>query len=158
MSSLLQITVRGAEQLGLKLAAASRQVPNRILQAVQKACYLVQAQAKRNVTGGHPLHRKTSRLGASITTQVNQLGHAYEGRVGTNVIYGPVHEFGMIIVSKGQKMHFPIGTGRGQKWITKDRVGIPARPWLSPALEVNQGRIVAMLDESIALTLQENRL
>ncbi len=46
-------------------------------------------------------------------------------------MYGPTHEFGAVIKSKGRLMRFKLAGG---EWRSARRVKIPARPYLAPAL------------------------
>lgn len=51
--------------------------------------------------------------------------------VGTNKVYGAIHEFGGTIVPKNAKsLRFPIGG----KWVTTQKVIMPKRPWLAPGV------------------------
>ena len=51
--------------------------------------------------------------------------------VGTNKVYGAIHEFGGTIVPKNAKsLRFQVG-GR---WVTTQKVKIPKRPWLIPGV------------------------
>jgi phage gpG-like protein len=88
----------------------------------------VLANAQDNVTGGNPLNVRTGRLRRS-------LGWEFRGSetvaVGTNVEYGPVHEFGATITPRSASaLRFQVN---GQ-WVTTQKVRIPKRPWLGPAL------------------------
>ena len=62
---------------------------NEIERAVQKACYIVEADAKRDA----PVD--TGRLRASIRTEVERISkYVVEGKIGTNVEYSRYVELG----------------------------------------------------------------
>jgi phage gpG-like protein len=66
---------------------------------VEAACILVQGAARANVrTGGQSgLHRRSGQLINSITFEVEQEGQDMLGRVGTNLKYARIHEYGGVI-------------------------------------------------------------
>ena len=56
----------------------------------------------------------------------------YSSKVGTNIIYGAIHEYGGIIKPKvADFLRFKIK----DQWITTKQVNMPARHWLSSALD-----------------------
>ena len=90
------------------------------------ACIIVQRRAKQNVeTGGRSgLHVITGRLHRSIAYDIVS---AWEGRVGSNVEYAAIHEYG------------------GEAGPVSRRVHIPARPYLRPALDDMQREVTRAL-------------
>ena len=140
------------KDLARKLDLASRRANAELPRALMRAGLVVAGQAQRNVTGGGSsttmLNVRTGRLRSSIgAVMVGR--HAV--KVGTNVVYARIHEEGgMIHATKT----IP-GTKTGRKWLrfrtadgqwhTVDRVRIPARPYLGPALEKMRPRVVAII-------------
>lgn len=62
---------------------------------LQRAVFKVQGHIVQNKLNGQVLHRRTGNLGNSITQSVRiREDGVVEGRVGTNVFYGLIHEFG----------------------------------------------------------------
>lgn len=90
-----------------------REVSLKCLQAMEKACFLVESDAKRYCP------RKTGRLRASITHEIETGKDRVTGRVGTNVKYGVYQEYGTSKMS--------------------------GQPYLRPALEKNKGKIKQLL-------------
>jgi len=90
---------------------------------IQKACELVQAEAKANVsqTGGKHPQIKTGQLRDNIKTNIYQKGKTVKGFVGItqDEFYGRMLEFGTI--------------------------RIPAYPWLFPALKAKQNEVQRLL-------------
>lgn len=98
--------------------AVIKQVSNKVEAAIMKCVLIVEADAKRMC----PVD--TGRLRASITHQVIKIAKdVYQGRVGTNVHYGPDVE---------------LGTHKQS-----------AQPYLRPALEKNRAKIEAILKAAI---------
>lgn len=90
-------------------------------------------RAKSRYLSGRPgLNSPTGRLRSSINWQVSGQGDSRELRVGTNVIYGRIHEYGGTIVPKRARLlSFVIGGKR----IFAKQVTIPRRPYLQPSVD-----------------------
>lgn len=122
---LIGFRILGLEAMIRKVQGAQRRVPDAIEQAMRQVTLIVAGRAQKNITGSratnppHVLGRVTGRLAGSITTRVSRRGPVVQGRVGTNVVYGPPHELGL---------------GR-----------MPRRPYLAPALDASQKNIRDML-------------
>ena len=100
-------------------------LPERLEQALERACLLVENNAKKDC----PVD--DGQLRNSITHKVKDL----EGRIGSNVEYAPYVEIGTGIYSTQ-------GTGRQTAWTYKDAegkyhttVGMKSKPYLKPAAE-----------------------
>jgi phage gpG-like protein len=94
----------------------------RIIQPVMKEnMFIAERDSKINYLSGprpHILGVISGRLRNSIKTRTRRHGNVLEGSIGTNVKYGPIHEFGG-------------SAGRNRK------VMIPPRPFLRPSIEDN---------------------
>ena len=94
--------------------------------------YISEAVVNRTVIhqlSGQSLNRKTGTLAKSITYK---LLNDHISKVGTNVAYAAIHEFGGIIRPVNAKaLTFKIK----DQWISTKKVTIPARPYLGTALE-----------------------
>jgi len=88
----------------------------------------------RGVSGGFAGSRLAvgvGRLWRSLTHQVRIDGSRITAKVGTNVKYARIHEFGgRIRAKKGGWLHFKVG---GQ-WVKVKEVVIPERPFLRPSV------------------------
>ena len=126
----------GNEQVIINLSKfVSATLPAAIEQGLQKACLLVQADAKRNC----PVD--TGQLRNSITHQIDKA--AEEGWVGTNVEYAPYVEIGTGLYSSqgdGRKdVPWTYYSQRdGQFHQTS---GQKPQPFLYPALDDNRDKI-----------------
>lgn len=130
-----EINLNGTTELFRKLNnAVQKEVIN---ESLQKGGILLSGWSKKNrLSGPRPkfLGVKTGRLRSSISSSKTQkTGNTYFVKVGTNVVYGPTHEFG------------------------SPRKNIPARPFLSPALEDQNNRkdILSILVKNINEALEK---
>ncbi|MCB2193283.1 MAG: hypothetical protein KQI62_17050 [Deltaproteobacteria bacterium] len=81
--------------------------------------------------GGGPQVR-TGRLAASLRTEVYQEGDTWVGRLMADAPYAAAQECGAVIQAKKAKyLKFRV-QGR---WVQKQRVELPARPYLRPGAE-----------------------
>ena len=130
----ISLEIRGIEKLARKLKAATRLTT--LIDAVTAGAFHIQAWIVTNrLTGPRPqfLGRVTSRLATSISVIRGQrIGNAIVSKIGTNVIYAPVHEFG------------------------SPAKNIPARPFLRPALKDRRNRrfILDLLKNRIERAVQ----
>ena len=107
---------------------------DKIAAALEKACLLVEADAKRNCPTGD------GQLRQSITHEVD--AENMEGVIGTAVEYAPYVEIGTGI-------HSSEGTGRKTPWCYQNEKtgewhwtrGMLPRPYLQPAMESNKDKI-----------------
>ncbi|HEY5609717.1 MAG TPA: phage virion morphogenesis protein [Thermoanaerobaculia bacterium] len=131
------------ETVNLTLSAGAKQLlsdvsdPKAARVAMLRAVGLrTQSVARRDFLSGP---RSASRLGVvsgrlrrSVIVDERKLPRAVN--VGSDVIYASVHEFGAII--KARSAPFLVFTPRGSKRLVRtQRVTIPARPFLAPAVE-----------------------
>jgi len=103
--------------------------------------------ALRPVVG--KLTSRSGRLRSSITHRVNVMEQ--RAWIGTNVVYGPIHEFGGTIKRRARTQLASLrGRKKGKKlsmWSVKSfevsagDTQIPARPYLRPALQSNREKI-----------------
>lgn len=142
---MADIDLAGNPGAAKKAAEAGRsKVEAALLQGVEKALLLVEADAKRNC----PV--EDGRLRSSITHGVNATKEQASGRVGTNVDYAPyVHE--------GTGIYATDGNGRKTPWVYEDpktgeRIfthGQKPQPFLRDAMDQNQGNIATIFKETV---------
>lgn len=131
---MISYTVRGVDRVAGAFGKLDKTVRSALVDEVRKASYLVMREEKLNLTGGNPLHVKSGRLRSSVTTEIERIKDAVLGHVGTNVVYGPTHEYGAVIRN---------GFGRGVV------ITIPKRPWVAPAYERTREKINSMFEGRI---------
>ncbi len=118
-----------------------------LYKGMRKAMILASGTARSPYLSGKALKRRTGRLRNSITHDVRIQGDKVIGTIGTNVVYGRIHELGGVIRPKVKQLlrfHIP-----GVGWRSAKEVTIPARPFLRPALEDNLGEIKKILAKRI---------
>lgn len=135
----LTIQIVGADRLASTLGKAASDVSPELKGAMTTSLLLIESDARRGVK------RDTGRLQNSITHSIS--GNGLEGKVGPSVAYGLYVEMGR----RPGKMP-PISAVEG--WARRHginpflvaraigRKGIKAQPFLIPAFEKNQRRIV----------------
>ncbi len=134
MSESYTIEINGIQALINKLEEATKETV--IKSSITSGAALLAGWSKKNrLSGPRPqyLGVRTGRLRSSISfTQTVKEGNEYSSKIGTNVEYAPIHEFG------GH-------TGRGKGFM------MPARPFLRPSLEDsdNQKTILNILTRNI---------
>lgn len=158
----LEWAIVGLQPIIEKLQAVPTAAVATINKGLRSGTMLLIREVKRTVYAGHAEHHlegDTGRLRDSITFAFNPA--AYEAEIGTNVVYGPIHEFGGIIQPRGHPfLAIPIGTLKGSprehgdlfflptgnEGVLLDRAGIPqyalkrevvipARPYFGPAVK-----------------------
>ena len=137
---MIQAKISGLEKLAMKLRPQVRD--NVIKSSLTKgAFYLQNWIQRRRLTGPRPgfLGVVSGRLRASISVQTAQKsGNNYVAKIGTNVVYAAIHEFG------GR-------TGRGKGFMMKPR------PFMQPAIDDLKNRkfILTMLTRNIQRALDK---
>jgi len=138
MANPLSIKIKGNALKGL-LDTTNPEVNKMFRKSLLASTLLVQNDAKKNA----PFKR--GNLRRSITSKVTK----FEAKVGTDVIYAKIQEFGGVIrPKKGQYLRFPI---KGQ-WVTVKSVKIPkyrGKGYLTPALQNNKKKITDIFSKAI---------
>jgi len=117
-----------------------------LFKGMNEAMILAERESKLNLSG-RVLQRRSGRLRNSITHQVKIEGDNVIGRIGTNVVYGRIHELGGEIRPKtARALRFQIP---GVGWRMAQKVTIPKRPYLRPAIEENVSDITRILARRI---------
>jgi phage gpG-like protein len=118
-----------------------------IMKGMRLSMLHAEAQSKKRFNTPGNLHVGTGRLRNSINSSVVQEGDTYVGSLGTNVVYGQIHEYGGVIRPiTSPYLKFKTLDGR---WHSVRSVNIPARPFIRPAIEENLERIRDIIINSI---------
>lgn len=129
------------DALGKRLQDAAEGI-RRLDAALLRAGLVIAAEAQRNVSGPRPqkLGVVTNRLRTSISAvKIGPLAV----KVGTNVVYGPIHEYGGEIVPRRARwLRFRTPDG---EWHTVKKVTMPARPYLHPALKSKREEAIQII-------------
>lgn len=104
---------------------------------------------------GKPPGVRTGTLARSIFTDITRLGDERPSvRVGSNLVYARIHEFGGVIRPKKAKLlAFTVGKGSSAKKIFTRKVTMPARPYLRPTFRRNRNKIVEVFAANVRKSL-----
>lgn len=148
---MLSINILGLEKFQ-KAADNAKSLRERtratILSETKLTAEEIVGTAKKRYLSGRPgLNVQTGNLRSRINSEVRDSGDVLDLSVGTNVIYGRIHEYGgTILPKKGPYLTFRSSSGR---WAMVKSVTIPARPYLGPSISDNidpfKRRIVSKL-------------
>lgn len=118
------------------------------MKGVTKATLYLEGMAKRIVYAGHPEHLEgdTGHLRRSITHRLDET--RLEGETGTNVVYGPVHEYGATIRPVQASMLHWVDKASGADVFAMESV-IPPRPFMGPAFEEGQEGAGKLIENAI---------
>lgn len=107
----------------------------------------------RHHLSGQTLKRQTGTLAKSINYK---LQNDYVSKVGSNVVYAPIHEFGGEIRPVNAKaLTFKVK----DQWVTTQKVNMPARPYLRPALDyVMENESKEIMNKRIDIFLEKEWL
>lgn len=142
---MVNITVKGDRELVIALDRIRNATPKTLLDIISRSAYAVEREAKENVSR-RILNVRSGRLRASIKSLIRK-GDSPSARIGPNVIYAPVHEFGATIRAKRAKyLKFRIPN---VGWRQKKQVTIPARPFMATAFKDCLPKIDRIMNEEI---------
>lgn len=121
---------------------ATVEIINRTTKRMEKACLLVEAEAKLNCPVDEGILR------ASINSEVRVNEKAIVGYIGSNIDYAPyVHEGTGIYARNGKGRKTPwVWIGYSKKWRGRHYTrGQKPKPFLTNALQDNKGKINKIL-------------
>jgi len=152
---MLTFRITGADKLLRALADVPKKTRSNTERALTKAAHLVEKQAKQNISGP-VLKVQSGTLRSSIRTKVDKA--KLEARVGTNVVYGPIHEFGGTIPphivkprhAKVLRWLGPGGIAMFAKSVQMPAVKMPRRAWLGPAFKQSAAKIKDIFRKAIS--------
>ena len=124
-----------------------------LMEAAKAGGHVIEGAAKINASRGRPgLEIGDGTLVNSINVSPSKSTETYaEVDVGPSVIYGRIHEFGGVIVPVNAKMLSWIDDDTGER-IFANAVHIPARPYMRPAVDENEDKIV----DAVAAEIRRN--
>ncbi len=162
----LHFTLRDLDQFARKAAGFDVRLRATLMTAMRRAAATVEARAKALVSG--PVLRvRTGYLRRSITHRVDPLDHGARGVISAGARYARIHELGgrihvpEIMPRRAKALHFYVGGGgRGlfhgygvvevfAKRTRAHDVQMPARPFMSRALEETRPQIEAEIRQAV---------
>lgn len=149
----IEVELHGFEEFEAKLRQMPPAVRGQIAEdAVTEGVGTIQFYAHKNASEVFSDNQR-GQLRNSIIPIVHMTGEGAEAEIGPEVIYGRIQELGGTILPRHghQYLTFRID---GQ-WRRCKQVTLPARPYLRPAVEDNQDRIINGMKDKIAEGLEE---
>jgi phage gpG-like protein len=161
----LTVTLTGLAPLMDRLSRLERDLAGRIIRTAMTKAMLVVARrsALHYLTGPRPsvLGVKTNLLRGSVMPagdsppssadsiwEITQSGGTTEGRLGTRVKYGPVHEEGWILHPR-TRPHMVFYWEAQRRWVRTREVVMPRRPFLAPAAEDTRDDVNTVFNHEI---------
>lgn len=150
--------VVGSEQLIAKIERALFVARSDIKQTIVKLTFDLLRNVKGDKLSGGVLNVRTGRLRRSIHEKIEELPGEISGKVGTNVVYGRVHEYGFSGV-ESVKSHLRTIKSAFGKELSEPRtfsvkahqrhVNIPEKSFLRSALKEMEPLIKQQLSASV---------
>lgn len=113
---------------------------------IKRGAEKVQERARANVDRKFTKH-PTGKLRESIMVKMEGSGRNAKAKVGSDLVYSRIHEYGGIIRPKKAKML--AWRGEDGKMIFAKQVRMPARPYLEPALKMNPIDVLKIIGGSV---------
>lgn len=117
-----------------------------VVEGFGKAVLMIEGKVKKGFgTRGRPKVR-TGHLRRSVYSRVIERGPRIAGIVGSDVRYAQIQEEGGVIRAKNSKfLRFTIG----DRWVTIEKVTIPARPYIEPVIRENLTQIGSIISDTV---------
>ena len=153
MALELKIEVIAADVWARKFQSAAQRASQVMREKMQLALFGLESGIKDKLSG-KVLKVRTGRLRSSVTSRIEGTGKNIIGKVGTNFLYAPVHEYGAVITPKrGKYLTFQVDG----HWVRVKSVRIPRRPIWEPTLKENQKKYAVFLEPLLRSCLNEAR-
>ena len=162
MSSTITTEIRGGAALNARLDQAGNRAMGAVEKAIKTCALELVAYIKSKKLSDQVLKVRTGTLRRSITAQFESSGNSFTARVGTNLVYARIHEFGF----KGTvnvKEHQRLQTMAWGKLMKNPKsvsvrshavnMNTPKRPYLGPSLEENKERYITNIRRALTEVL-----
>lgn len=158
---MLEVKLEGDKALAANLGAMSSRMKAEITRTVRRLSIELSAYVKERKLSGQVLTPRTGTLRRSITHSVTEGPDGVTGKVGTNVVYAAIHEYGgktkphVIEAKRGKALKF----SAGGETIFRRKVRhpgsvMPERSFLRTALRENAGKITDELNKAVERVLK----
>jgi phage gpG-like protein len=142
-----------------KLDALLQSAPERLHEGVRSGLEEFLQDVQRTVVGeklsGQVLHVRTGALRRSIQYAIEETGRGFLGKIGSNLVYAAIHEYGGIISARLRPLKFK--TDRG--WVTIPIGGwvvMPERSYLRTSLQEELPDFPDTMKKRIVAALEAN--
>ncbi len=144
--SELELVVIGEAEFKVKLGKLAAAVRGKMLEdALRAGALQIEGPAKQKA----PV--RTGNLKRSIHIETSSTDTSAEARIGTNLVYAAVQEFGGTISPKS-KAYLVFKTPDGS-WHSVKSVHVPAHPYLRPAFDENKDTAVKEVGQVLELLI-----
>jgi phage gpG-like protein len=148
-----EITVQfNAEAFLARLAGQGDQLLGSLRSVVNRLSITVQGAVKEGKLTGQVLHVRTGTLRRSINRVVTESENAIHASVGTNIVYGAIHEFGF--QGAVDVRAYVRGDGAAVSAHTR-QVNLPARSFLRSTLAERESEITSTLRAEVLGSLRQ---
>ena len=144
---MIEIKFLGEKELGIKMKMLKQLTKVQVKAGLRSGGDIISNAAKENIKKHGLIKSNTMRRSVHVETPERKGGEIFV-QIGTNITnppYPAYHEFG----SGPYLIRNAFGRG-----ITVTHPGYPARPWLRPALDDNQGRAIKEISSSLKILLK----
>lgn len=152
---MIAASLIGGDTLAARFGAAPQAIAGNLAQAADRLGGELRAAVERNLSGA-VLRQRSGRLAAGIDVAVSARGGRIEARLGSDVPYAAIHEYGgriparMVLPKSGRALAFPWqGRGRFFKRVEVPAVHMPERSFLRSALAEMAPQIREALAEAV---------
>lgn len=153
----IRVETRGVEQVLAKADGLGPRLATALRETVTAETFALQRHVVQGKLSGQVLRARSGTLRRSITARVEEQDGRVAGIVGTNLVYGRIHEFGGVVhvpplvPVRAKALHWvsPAGDVFAKRTKAHD-VRIPERSYLRSALEDRRPSILAAIRAAIA--------
>lgn len=146
---MLEVKVEGDKEVAAYFSSMGSRLRAELKRTITKLSVDLTAYVKQRKLSGQVLHRRTGTLSRSIHFKVDETPDGgVAGTVGTNIVYGAIHEYGGRIKTR-------LGTGKGPpKKNGKAFATMPERSFLRSSLSDNSAKIGEELNKAVERALK----
>lgn len=155
------VVVLGSQETQLKLKAMPPLVRNRLRSVIDKLTKDLARYVQFSKLSGQVLHVRTNVLRSSIGTgEVEETATGVHGIVGTNVVYGRIHELGGTVTIKEHMRMMTVAFGRPVRdphpiSVRAHQANYPQRSFLVSALEDKSVHITTTMVDTVRSAAKE---
>jgi len=152
---MFKVEVLGGAEVLKKIDQIEPQIRKSLLATITILSFQLQAKVVSEKLSGQVLKTRTGTLRRSIATNVTNLSGSMTGRVGTNVDYGLIHEYGFKgnVTVDGHLRQIKKAWGRSITYVRthQRKANYPVRSFLRSALREMKPMIKIEIDKAIRL-------
>jgi len=142
----LEVGIRTTKETKKLLKDMPKMIREGLVDGMKQAMNLAKKSAQDSFGKAGKPKNISHDLRNSIEPDAKIRGNVLIGSIGTEIIYGRIHEKGGTINAKGAGLlRFQVNG----KWVSVPKVRIPKREYLRPAIQDNLNKIERLLTDSV---------